>query len=115
MNRKNKQDKRKARHNKIRAKINGTSKCPRLFVFRSNKYIYAQVIDDNKAHIILSANSQKINNKTKTQAASEVGKLVGQGLIGKEIKKIVFDRGGYKYHGRVKALAEAVRKQGIIF
>ena len=112
-----KQQNRKRRHKRVRAKIKGTNKIPRLCVFRSNKHIYAQLIDDEKRKIILTIKDNKIKkpSKGKTDIAKEVGKLVAAGAIEAGIKKVVFDRGGYKYHGRVKALAEAVREQGLKF
>jgi len=118
-----KQEKRKRRHKKVRARISGTSKVPRLCIFKSNKYIYAQLIDDEKGKTILSSDDFKFKKtKTKTSSSSgkvasarEVGKIIAEKAVKKGIKKIVFDRGGYKYHGRVKALAEGAREGGLKF
>jgi len=120
-----KQEQRERRHRRVRAKINGTKECPRLCVFRSNKYIYAQLIDDEKGKTLLSVTDKKPKPKTKTKtkvkessninSALEVGKILAEKAIEKKIKKIVFDRGGYKYHGRVKAIAEGARQGGLKF
>ena len=103
-----KQEKRKRRHRKIRSKIKGTNKIPRLCVFKSNKYIEVQVINDEKGETIVSCKKELKN-------AEKAGKTIAEKAKEKNIKKIVFDRGGYKYHGKVKELAEAVRKEGINF
>ena len=113
-----KREKRKRRHKRVRAKISGTAKIPRLCVFRSNKHIYAQLIDDTQGKTLLSASDLEIKfkgKKTKTEKAFEVGKLIAKKAQEKKIQKIVFDRGGYKYHGRVKALAEGAREGGLKF
>ena len=118
------QEKRKRRHKRIRAKIYGTAERPRLSVFRSQKHIYAQLIDDDKGKIILAASDSALkgSKKAKTDKAKEVGKLIAKealdlpaGRQGKKVEKVVFDRGGYKYHGRVKALAEGAREGGLKF
>ncbi|MBR4546193.1 MAG: 50S ribosomal protein L18 [Oscillibacter sp.] len=106
------------RHKRIRAKISGTAEMPRLNVFRSEANIYAQVIDDSKGMTLVSASSldKEIEgyggNKT---AAEAVGKLVAKRALDKGIETVVFDRGGYLYHGRVKALAEGAREGGLKF
>ncbi len=116
-----KQLQREKRHRRVRAKINGTSKCPRLNVFRSNKYIYAQLIDDEKGKTLVAVTDKtlkiksKIKEFSKINNALEVGKILAEKAIEKKIKKIVFDRGGYKYHGRVKAVAEGARQGGLKF
>jgi len=119
MNAKNKREKRYRRHKRVRAKIFGTKERPRLCVFRSQKHIYAQLIDDTKGHTLVSANDLELKNskikKTKVDIAFEVGKLIAQKAKKLKIKKVVFDRGGYKYHGRVKALAEGARSEGLEF
>jgi large subunit ribosomal protein L18 len=119
MERKLKQEKRYRRHKRIRAKVSGTQERPRLCVFRSNKHIYAQLIDDEKGHVLLAASDLEFkktkSKKTKVDIAFEVGKLIAQKALQKNIKKVVFDRGGYKYHGRIKALAEGARKGGLEF
>ena len=114
-----KREKRYRRHRRVRAKISGTKEVPRLCVFRSNKHIYAQLINDENKKTILSANDLEIKGKkekkTKTQISLEVGKLLAQKAKEKDIKKVVFDRGGYRYHGRVKSLAEGAREGGLNF
>jgi len=112
-----KQEKRYKRHKRIRSKIIGTKKCPRLSVFRSNSHIYVQLIDDTDGKTLVSANDVEIKKDklNKTDKAKEVGLLMAKKAIEKEIKKVVFDRGGYNYHGRVKAIAEGARKGGLIF
>jgi large subunit ribosomal protein L18 len=104
-------------HFRIRQKMQGTAERPRLNVYRSLNHIYAQIIDDAKGETILSASSLASKAKTggNVAAAKEVGKLVAERAIEKGIKKVVFDRGGYLYHGRVKALADAAREAGLEF
>jgi large subunit ribosomal protein L18 len=116
------QDKKILRRNKIRSRIrktvNGTAECPRLSVFRSNKAIYAQVIDDLKGHTIVAASSMEsgVDSKAnKVDQAIAVGKLVAQKATAAGVTAVVFDRGGYLYHGRVKALAEGAREAGLKF
>ena len=108
---------RQQRHQRVRAKISGTAECPRLNVYRSNKNIYAQVIDDVAGVTLASASTldKEISSGTKTEAASQVGALVAKRANEKGIKKVVFDRGGYLYHGRVAALATAARENGLEF
>jgi len=131
MERKLKQEKKYRRHRRIRAKVFGTKERPRLCVFRSNKHIYAQLIDDKKGNTLLTASDLELKvskekspastktstnkQKVKIAIAREVGKLIAKKALKKNIKKIVFDRGGYKYHGRVKALAEGAREEGLEF
>ena len=103
------------RHNRIRAKIKGTSDRPRLSVFRSLKHIEAQLIDDRAQKTILGMKDLKIKKGTKTDHASGLGEAIAKEILAKGYKKIVFDRGGYQYHGRIKALAEALRKGGLEF
>ena len=97
---------RKSKHERVRKKIKGSAEKPRLVIFRSLKYIYAQVIDDFSGRTIVSASSLKgfTGAKDTTATAKEVGKMIGKLAIEKNIQKVVFDRGGYLYHGRVKAL-----------
>ena len=110
---------RKARHQRIRNKMFGTSDTPRLCVFRSNKNISAQIIDDTKKITLISAASNDNDLKIENGGSIEAAKLVGAAIAKKaskaKIKKVVFDRGGYLYHGRVKALAEAARENGLEF
>ena len=117
-------DRRKARSRRrahIRKNLNGTSERPRLSVFRSLTHIYAQIIDDSMGHTLASAStvdkavSEQTGEMTKTEQARVVGELLAERALSKGIKQVVFDRGGYKYHGRVKALAEAARKAGLDF
>jgi len=104
-------------HSRIRAKIQGTPERPRLNVYRSLNHIYAQVIDDTKGATLVSASTVAAKAKTggNVMAAKEVGKLVAERAQEKGIKKVVFDRGGYLYHGRIKALADAAREAGLEF
>jgi len=106
-------------HTRIRKKLKGTSERPRLAVFRSVAHIYAQVIDDSKGVTIASASSAEKGSPDKTggnvAAAKEIGKRVAERSKEKGVSKVVFDRGGYLYHGRVKALADAAREAGLEF
>ena len=109
---------RKRKHLRVRKKISGTAECPRLCVFRSNANIYAQVIDDTNGTTLVSASSLDKDiqgNGGNKDAAAAVGKLVAERALAKDIKEVVFDRGGYVYHGRVAALAEAAREAGLSF
>lgn len=112
------------RHKKIRAKIHGSKDRPRLFVFRSQNHIYAQIINDDTAQVLFSASDIEIKEKKteskekvnrKINAAFEVGKLIAKKSIEKSIEKVVFDRGGIVFHGRIKALAEGAREGGLKF
>ena len=105
------------RHARVRAKISGTAEAPRLCVYRSNKNIEAQIIDDVKGVTLVSSSSMalKLENGSNIEAAAKVGKDIAEKALAKKIKKIVFDRSGYIYHGRVKALAEAAREAGLDF
>jgi large subunit ribosomal protein L18 len=141
MKREIKQQKRYRRHKRVRAKIFGTTQRPRLCVFRSAKHIYGQLIDDEKGKTLVSASDLELKKSAKRKAQSakqqlktknlkkkeqlvkkgkvalayEVGKLIAEKALEKKIKKVVFDRAGYKYHGRVKALAEGAREGGLEF
>ncbi|KYD20705.1 MAG: 50S ribosomal protein L18 [Caldibacillus debilis] len=110
---------RKKRHARIRAKISGTPERPRLNVFRSNQHIYAQLIDDTKGVTLASASTLEkdldLESTKNIEAAKKVGELIAKRALEKGYKKVVFDRGGYLYHGRVKALAEAAREAGLEF
>ena len=109
------------RHRRVRQNLNGTSSKPRLCVFRSLNHIYAQVIDDSQGHTLVSASTldaeirDDSTGKSKTGRAEMVGSLLAKRATGKGISQVAFDRGGYKYHGRVKALAEAARQGGLKF
>jgi large subunit ribosomal protein L18 len=106
---------RKARKRRIRAKVFGTAERPRLAVFKSAKAIYAQIIDDTKGVTIVAANDLKTKKGTKTERAKAVGKNLAEAALAKKIEKVVFDRGGYLYHGRVKTLADGAREGGLKF
>ena len=106
------------RHYRIRNHVKGTAARPRLAVFRSNKHMYAQIIDDVAGHTLVAASSHEKNfaaNGGNCEGANVVGKLVAERALEKGIKEVVFDRGGYVYHGRVKALAEGAREGGLEF
>ncbi len=108
--------KRSIRHNRVRTKVLGTSQRPRLSVFKSSTHIYAQLIDDNSGITLAQASSLKIKVKgNKANMATFVGKDLAQKALANNISTVVFDRGGYKYHGRVKALAEGAREGGLKF
>ena len=110
---------RKARHERVRKSIHGTPAVPRLNVFRSNSNIFAQIIDDEEGKTLVSASSLdkdlKLKNGSNVEAATKVGEKIAKLAVKAKIKKVVFDRGGYLYHGRVKALAEAARENGLEF
>ncbi len=130
---KNKKSKRQKRHSRVRARIKGTSDVPRLSVFRSNKHIYAQLVDDEKNQIITSVSDSDLKLKSKTEKekndlsnkeliAYKTGAFLAKKAINlstgkqkKKTQKVVFDRGGYKYHGRIKALAQGARENGLEF
>ncbi|MBI2852721.1 MAG: 50S ribosomal protein L18 [Chloroflexi bacterium] len=109
------------RHLRVRAKVTGTADRPRLCVFRSLSNIYAQVVDDSRGHTLASASTldpeikDSLVGKTKTAQAELVGTAVAQRALGLGIEQVAFDRGGNRYHGRIKALAEAARKEGLKF
>jgi len=109
------------RHARVRAKVKGTTAKPRLCVFRSLNHIYAQIIDDTKGHTLIQASTLdaeikgELEGKGKKDRAGLVGSLVAKRALSKKVKQVVFDRGGCKYHGRVKALAEAAREAGLKF
>ncbi len=108
---------RRRRHFRVRKKVFGSPDRPRLAVFRSNRYIYAQVIDDASGQTLVAASSQEkaVGKPLTVATAAEVGKLVGTRAKDAGISAVIFDRGGYPYHGRVKALAEAAREVGLEF
>ncbi|OLS34975.1 50S ribosomal protein L18 [Bacillus sp. MRMR6] len=110
---------RKKRHARVRAKLSGTSARPRLNVFRSNQHIYAQVIDDLNGVTLASASTLdkelSLESSNNVEAAKKVGELVAKRAVEKGISSVVFDRGGYLYHGRIQALADAARENGLQF
>jgi large subunit ribosomal protein L18 len=112
---------RKRRHQRVRRKISGTAERPRLNVFRSLRHIYAQIINDEVGHTLVSASTSDLELKKqvegldKTAQARAVGKLLAERALAKGVTQVVFDRGGYQYHGRIKALAEGSREGGLEF
>ena len=121
MAKKTRNEMRVRRHMRVRKKIAGTSERPRLNVFRSLNQVYVQLIDDSVGHTLASASSleadikSKVKSMNKTEQAKLVGGLIAERSLAIGIKKVVFDRGGYKYHGRVKAVADAAREAGLEF
>ncbi|MBO6260480.1 MAG: 50S ribosomal protein L18 [Lachnospiraceae bacterium] len=121
VNKESRQEIRVKKHNRIRNRFSGTAERPRLSVFRSNNHIYAQVIDDAAGKTLVSASTAEkdakaeLKNTNDVEAASYVGKLVAKRAKDAGIEQVVFDRGGYIYHGRVKALADAAREAGLEF
>ncbi len=115
----NKQQKRIRRHSRVRAKIKGTSNIPRVSVFRSNRHLFVQIIDDVSSKTLASSIVKSVKKSTikgsKTEKASVIGESLAKKAVEVGINSVVFDRGGYKYHGRVKALAEGLRKGGLKF
>ena len=115
---KNKKEKRATRKLRFKSKILGMSTRPRLSVFRSNVHIYGQIVDDEKGTTLVSVSDLKLNKNskiTKTQMAEQVGEEIAKKAIAKKIKKVTFDRNGFVYHGRIKALADGARKGGLEF
>ena len=121
INKVNKNEIRKRKHLRVRKKISGTPECPRLCVFRSNANIYAQIIDDEAGKTLVSASSldkevkASIENGSNKEGAAAVGKKIAERALAANINEVVFDRGGYIFHGRVAALAEAAREAGLKF
>ena len=117
----NRNEVRVRKHVRVRKKVSGTAECPRLAVFRSASHIYAQVIDDDKGVTLVAASTldkaikEKVAFGGNVEAAKEVGKLVAEKAIEAGISEVVFDRGGYLYHGRIQALADAAREAGLKF
>jgi large subunit ribosomal protein L18 len=112
---------RRRRHNRVRRDLSGTAVRPRLSVFRSLRHIYAQIIDDEIGHTLVSASTsdfemrEQIEGLNKTDQAQLVGKVLAERALAKGVNQVVFDRSGYKYHGRIKALAEGSREAGLKF
>ena len=121
ISKKSRSDVRVKKHKKIRNRFSGTPERPRLSVFRSNSHMYAQIIDDTKGHTLAAASTNEkdvkaaLKNTDDTEAAAYVGKLIGERAVQKGIKTVVFDRGGFVYHGKVQALADAAREAGLEF
>ena len=120
-NKRDRNEVRKIRHERVRKKISGTPTCPRLFVYRSNAHIYAQIIDDQAGNTLVAASTvekeiaSQIADMDKKGAGKVVGKVVAERAVAKGIKKVVFDRGGYIYTGRVAQLAQGAREGGLDF
>jgi len=111
---------RKTRQKRVRRKVSGTATCPRLAVFRSSQHIYVQAIDDESGHTLASASTVAHKDSLSgysgnKESAAMIGKKVAESLLEKEIQTVVFDRGGFLYHGRVAALADAARESGLQF
>ena len=121
ISKKSRSEVREKKHKKIRNRFSGTPERPRLSVFRSNTHMYAQIIDDTKGHTLAAASTNEkdvkaaLKNTDDTEAAAYVGKLIGERAVKKGIKTVVFDRGGFVYHGKVQALADAAREAGLEF
>lgn len=112
----NKEQRRKRIHFRIRKNVHGTAEKPRLAVYRSNKEIYVQLINDDQGHTIASANSKECGvSGSKVEQSKAVGKLIAEKANAQNINSVVFDRGGYLYHGRVKAVADGAREAGLAF
>ena len=109
------------KHLKIRNRFSGTPERPRLSVFRSNSHMYAQIVDDEAGNTLVAASTVEkdirsaLKNTDDTEAAAYVGKVIGERAVAKGIKEVVFDRGGFVYHGKVQALADAAREAGLVF
>ena len=103
------------RRMRIRAKVSGTSERPRLSVFKSNKFVYAQLIDDMAGVTLASVSTKVVTGKTALQGAHDIGKEIAKKAIAKNVEKVVFDRGGYIYTGKIKAVAEGAREGGLKF
>ena len=117
INKVSKNDDRQRRHARLRAKVSGTASCPRLNVFRSNKHISCQIIDDEKGNTLVACSSKNLNLKNggNVEAAKTVGAKIAELALANNITEVVFDRGGYNYHGRIAALADAAREAGLKF
>jgi large subunit ribosomal protein L18 len=112
----NRKQSRVARHRRVRAKVTGTAAMPRLNIFRSLTHVYLQVIDDEAGKTLVAASTKELKTKSKkSEAAMEAGKKAAEKALAAGIKQVVFDRGGYKYHGRVKSAAEGARAGGLKF
>lgn len=112
---KQKKFKRQLRHKKVRTRVAGSDNRPRLAVFRSDKHIYAQVINDATGKTLVQASDLDIKSGKKSERAAEVGKRLAANALAAKISKVSFDRGGFRYHGRIKALADAAREAGLEF
>lgn len=112
---------RRKKHRRIRYRLSGTAQIPRLCVFRSDSHMYAQIVDDSAGHTLVSASTlqaevkEGLTHTNNLEAAAKVGEVIGKRAVEKGIKKVVFDRGGFLYHGKIKALADAAREAGLEF
>ncbi len=110
-----KQEKRKRIHGRIRSRLMGTAIRPRLSVFKSSNHMYAQLIDDDSAKVLVMVSDIKMKKGKKTEHSLEIGKLIAKEALAKKIETVVFDRGGFVFHGRVKAVADGAREGGLKF
>lgn len=110
-----KENQRKSRHARIRARISGTKEMPRLSIFKSNRHMYAQLIDDVSGSTIIGLSSEKATGKNMTEKSKELGKMIAKEALSKKISKIAFDRGGFKYTGKIKLFADSARLAGLQF
>ena len=110
-----KADQRQRRHARIRARVSGTTEMPRLSIFKSNRHLYAQLIDDTTGATILGISSEKAEGKTMTEKSKSLGIMIAKAAIAKKISKIAFDRGGFKYTGKIKLFADSAREGGLKF
>lgn len=108
-------EKRNRRHGRVRSKVSGTAECPRLSVFRSNRFLYTQLIDDEKEVTLTASNSKKVEGTTARARASALGKLIAEQAKKIGIEKVVFDRGGFLYSGSIKDFADSAREGGLKF
>ena len=115
MNKASKKEKKDRRHVKIRTRVFGTAKRPRLSIFKSNRFVYAQVIDDEAGKTLAAASSVKAKKGTKSEQAKLLGKEIAEKAKAAKVSKVVFDRGGFAYKGRVKNIADAAREGGLVF
>lgn len=110
-----KQEKHKRRHRRIRAKVSGTSERPRLAVFRSNRYVYAQIINDTNGTTLAAASSKEVKGNSLMERAKEVGKIIAAKALAKKLTAVVFDRAGFLYTGKIRAVADGAREGGLLF
>lgn len=109
------EEKRKRRHARVRSKVVGTSSRPRLAVFKSNRFVYAQVIDDSKGHTLAQVSTAEAEGKDLVEKARQAGKTLSEKTLEKKVKTVVFDKGGFNYTGKIRALAEGAREGGLEF
>jgi large subunit ribosomal protein L18 len=110
-----KADQRQRRHARIRSRLSGTTERPRLSIFKSNRHMYAQIIDDASGKTILGISSEKAEGKTMMEKSKSLGNMIAKASLGKKISKVAFDRGGFKYTGKIKLFADAAREGGLKF